>query len=990
VRTKILLSFIAIIFVVSLAHAENGQFYFKFQAESRKQLDNLTQVISIDNVAGTTVFAYANEREFAQFKKLGIPYEILPDPGSLIVPAMAPDLDHLIADWDVYPTYQQYLDMMNLFATTYPDLCTIVNIGTTVQGRQMLYAKISDNVNTEEDEPEVQYSSSMHGDETTGYVLMLRLIDYLLTNYGTDPQVTNMVNNMEIWINPLANPDGTYHGGNNSVNGAIRYNANSIDLNRNFIDPAAGQHPDGNAWQPETINYMNFFRAHTFVISANFHGGVEVVNYLWDTWVRRHPDDAWCISISRAYADSVHVYSNYNGYMTYLDNGITNGYDWYRVTGGRQDFMTYFTGGRESTIEISNVKLLPAGQLPSRWTYNKVSFLNYLENALYGVRGLVTNATNGAPLAAIVNVLNHDADSARVFTDPQVGDYHRMLAPGTYSLQFVSPGFVSQTITGVTVTSHNATILNVQLQPVSSDPDLAYLSNDAGFISIGDTALMHITLINNGGGSAVNPVGVLSTSDSYVGILQNSSNYPTILPFGNGVSQSQYRFTIAPDCPSYHTVNFRLGITANGGYIDSAFFSIVVGQMVEDFESGNFLSYPWQFAGNANWTVSTTTPYQGAYSARSGVITHNQSTQLSVQMNVASASEIRFHYKVSSEADYDFLTFYIDNTAQEAWSGEVAWSEAVYNVSSGLHTFKWIYSKDGSESNGSDCGFIDNVIFPRTVSTLEILTSSLPDWTINRPYSQQLHADGGIGGLTWDDRYGNLSGTGLTLSSSGLVSGTPVNASSITFTARVQDTNGGTAQRQFTFTINPHLDIVTEPLPDGTVGMPYSAQLNVTGGTGTKTWADWDNGLGGTGLTFSSTGLVSGTPVAADEVIFTAQVTDIAGDNDSNPFQISIFGRGTYLPGDVNNNGQTNGIDVGYLVNYFKGGDVPPLTMDCPPHGSLFVACDVNGNCAVNGIDVTYLVSFFKGGPGLMYCVDCPPASMILKANSQSGEEGNK
>ncbi len=50
------------------------------------------------------------------------------------------------------------------------------------------------------------YSATMHGDETTGYILMLRLIDYLLSNYGADPQVTNILDNMEVWIYPLANP----------------------------------------------------------------------------------------------------------------------------------------------------------------------------------------------------------------------------------------------------------------------------------------------------------------------------------------------------------------------------------------------------------------------------------------------------------------------------------------------------------------------------------------------------------------------------------------------------------------------------------------------------------------------------------------------------------------------------------------------------------------------------------------------------------------
>ena len=69
---------------------------------------------------------------------------------------------------------------------------------------------------------------------------------------GSDPQVTRLLDSTVVWINPLANPDGTYHGGNNSVNGAWRYNANSVDLNRNFADPAAGNR--GLPGQPDPIS----------------------------------------------------------------------------------------------------------------------------------------------------------------------------------------------------------------------------------------------------------------------------------------------------------------------------------------------------------------------------------------------------------------------------------------------------------------------------------------------------------------------------------------------------------------------------------------------------------------------------------------------------------------------------------------------------------------------------------------------------------------
>jgi hypothetical protein len=85
-----------------------------------------------------------------------------------------------------------------------------------------------------------------------------------------------------------------------------------------------------------------------------------------------------------------------------------------------------------------------------------------------------------------------------------------------------------------------------------------------------------------------------------------------------------------------------------------------------------------------------------------------------------------------------------------------------------------------------------------------------------------------------------------------------------------------------------------------------------------------------------------------------------------------------YLPGDINNNGDANGVDVTYAVNYLKGiGPQPPIECpDCPnPGETLFAAGDVNGNCQFNGVDVTYFVNYLKGiGPALAFCPNCPPA----------------
>lgn len=448
-----------------------GEVYFKFKVDNMSDIQTFANIISIDNVKGNEVYAYANQKEYDTFMKYQIPIEVLKHPGEVGKIDMSSNYKSVKTNWNTYPTYDAYVQMMYAFEEYYPSLCKIVDAGNTVQGRKILFAKISKNVATEEAEPKVMYSSSMHGDETTGYVLMLRLIDSLLSTYNSNARVKNMLDNFEIWINPLANPDGTYHGGNSSVNGATRYNANYVDINRNFPDPTAGQHPDGEAWQPETIIMKDLALNNVFAFSSNFHGGAEVVNYPWDTWSRFHVDDTWFQYVSREFADTVHA-NAISGYMNYLNNGITNGYDWYRVTGGRQDFFTFFGHGREITVEISDTKLVSGSQLPAHWGYLKKSLLNFIEHAGYGIHGVVTDSITGAPIRAKIEIVGHDsnADSSFVYSSNRTGFYTRLIAPGTYTVKVSAGTYFTKTISGVSVTNKHTTVLNIPLLTTSPIP----------------------------------------------------------------------------------------------------------------------------------------------------------------------------------------------------------------------------------------------------------------------------------------------------------------------------------------------------------------------------------------------------------------------------------------------------------------------------------------------------------------------------------------
>ncbi len=447
---------------ISLAEAcleERGELIIEFANPGREILVKAGSFISIDNVSAEKVRAYINKEGFYRFLELNIDFSVL----------KAPSLD-AAADvkggsfFEQYPSYDQYDSIMRKFAEDYPLLCTLDTIGYSVQDRLLLVLKLSDNVGVDESEPEFYYTSTMHGDETLGFMLMLRLIDHLLSNYASDIYITSLLNSIELYINPLANPDGFYRDG-----GPSRFNASNVDLNRNFPDPWNGPHPDGKDYAPENTAQMDFMRSRHFVMSANFHSGAEVVNYPWDNWTsyqKIHPDDSWLQFVSHEYADTVHQYST--GYMTGFDSGVTNGGDWYVIDGGRQDYVTYFLSGREVTIELDNTKITPVSQLNEHWEYNYRSLINYACQAGYGVQGQVSDSSTGMPLKAMIKIAGHDHDSSMVFSEAGNGFYVRLLDEGIYDITFSAPGYFDTVITDISVLNYHSTILNVKMLPLAA------------------------------------------------------------------------------------------------------------------------------------------------------------------------------------------------------------------------------------------------------------------------------------------------------------------------------------------------------------------------------------------------------------------------------------------------------------------------------------------------------------------------------------------
>lgn len=476
--------------------ASKGEVIFSFKANNQAQFLELNKLLSVSHrhvdQQDLEVEAYANKEQFAKFLTYGLAFTVttadneIPQEITQRKMINGKTVGTWDTTWDAYPKYSEYVAKMQYWATTYPSLCTLVSIGTTPLGRELYVLKISDNASVDETEPEFLYTSSMHGDEITGYPTMLRFIDYLLTNYGTNTEATNIVNSTELFINPLANPDGSYRSVGNDIYNSVgntptRANANSVDLNRNYGDAIGGLHDDTKSYQPETLAFMNFEQTRNFVLAANFHGGTEVFNFPWDTSYTPgtgafsyHPHDNYFKYISQEYASLCQTADGNLDYMDAVYNtgqfpGTTNGAAWYSVYGGRQDYNNFFNHSKESTIEISDAKTPTASALPFFWDRNKQALLNYVKQASYGLQGVVTNA-DGNPIHAKVYVSGTaDGWGSWVETSPTKGDYHKVQKAGTYNVIFEAPGYTSQTIS-VTLTDGAATIQNVTMVPTTTLP----------------------------------------------------------------------------------------------------------------------------------------------------------------------------------------------------------------------------------------------------------------------------------------------------------------------------------------------------------------------------------------------------------------------------------------------------------------------------------------------------------------------------------------
>ena len=781
--------------------------------------------------------------ELKKLKTTGLEYEILDADLNRTSNVFWSNMDRTR---DAYHTFPEIVALADSLANSFPGICEKHIFGYSVYGNELGALKISDNVALDENEAEVMFDGGIHGDEIGCSENVIRFARDLCIGYGSDPTITDLINNREIWLYYCVNPYGRIHD--------IRYNGNGVDLNRDWgymWDAWGGS--SGAYSQPETKALRNCMYNRQFVVHTTYHSGTEYISCPWSYRADQCHDYNHIIQLAGVYS-STSLYSNLE-----YGQGCTG---MYPINGSSKDTNYGMMGSISWSMEISYSKHPPTSQIMLYYNRNKPAMLEMIEYSGYGVEGIVTDAENGDPVRAIVWV----NDYFPTYTDFAVGDYHKYILPGTYSITVTANGYETQTINNVVVAANSSTVTDFQLQPSTDDtfygykfsasqipnnntgdegntpaslgePDNinysigkdgwciidmqypivdgsfndftvyegdispegfdCYVGNsidgpfyligpgfgttefdlsgsglseaqfikiiddgdgtatapDAGFdldaistefiqgvnlvidnyyiddsatgnndgvLDPGEQADLYIIIRNNGTEIATDIFSLLSCTDPFVSVIGQLDPYSNIEP--GEMDTSYVTVEASGGTPNGHPAHFSLDLHCNNNTFSSIYEIILnIGSMpCEDFETGNFSAFNWQFGGNLDWTIDSNNAFEGLYCARSGAIGDNQTTEMSVTMDVASG-QISFYRKVSSENSYDFLQFFIDGTMQGQWSGQMDWSQESYSVTAGTHTFKWVYDKDTYTTGGSDCVWIDNIYFPASNPDYPIL-----------------------------------------------------------------------------------------------------------------------------------------------------------------------------------------------------------------------------------------------------------------------------
>jgi len=374
-----------------------------------------------------------------------------------------------------YPDLSQVYTEMIAAETAYPSICKMVDLTTTYgvsptfEDRHIYAVKISDNVNQDEDEPTFLMVSCHHARETVTPVIALYAIEQLTTEYGSDPQITTLVDEYEIWISPVWNPDGYVHVFN--VDNMWRKNKrppDGVDLNRNYpfgwnggcsgsTDPYSETYKGpSSASEPETQTMIAFSNDRHFTKVVDYHSYGREALWGYDSYCHSHPFD----SFLQSEAVQLSTASGYGGSVRGPSAEGEN-YEWQLWTNGSYANLieTHSQFQPSYASAQTEAALVWPGAL---WMLERPIPLS----------GHVTDSIIGQPLEATIDLIGVTFPNGEEFkSESSFGRYHLFLPAGSYTVEFSAPNYISKSHQ-VTITPDSAEILDIPLVRMNDPPEI--------------------------------------------------------------------------------------------------------------------------------------------------------------------------------------------------------------------------------------------------------------------------------------------------------------------------------------------------------------------------------------------------------------------------------------------------------------------------------------------------------------------------------------
>ena len=382
------------------------------------------------------------------------------DDGADAVPGGYPDLAGIHAS-------------MNAAAANFPNICKVVNLTSTygmpqtVEGRDLLAVKISDNVNVEEDEPSFLVVTTHHAREINTVTVALEAIDRFTQNYATSSLVKGLVDGNEIWISPIWNPDGYAYvfDVDNNWRKNRRNNGDGtfgVDLNRNYTfgwgSPCSGSAGTNSSTyrgpsagsEAEVQTMIAWGTDRRFDKVFDIHSFASEVRYGYGCF--SHPLDPWMQTEAAKFSTA----AGYGG-STASSCCTAGDFHWHGANTGSHAFLWEIGTSFQPSYASAQAEAVQV------WP----GIVSMAERPI-PLWGHVTDACSGAPLDASLvfpslNFVNGEVNGS----GGTFGRYHAFVPAGNYTAVFQAAGYATQNIP-VTITATGSVQLEVALVPLSS------------------------------------------------------------------------------------------------------------------------------------------------------------------------------------------------------------------------------------------------------------------------------------------------------------------------------------------------------------------------------------------------------------------------------------------------------------------------------------------------------------------------------------------